>query len=322
MEILSHDVQPYFGTPLVPVKGANPAPQKAFIILNPSSGKEKGLDYARTAELALLNKGYAVEIHETEGELDAARFSESACKQGCELVVCMGGDGTLNETINGLMRHNRRPKLGIVPLGTVNDFARALGIPLEPAAAIAALDSEHTRAVDIGLLNDRLFSNVVAVGTMAEALAGVTPEEKSRLGSLSYIKEGLKELVNGQSSPLRIKFDRGEWEGACPLFVAALTNSVGGFEKLAPEAEVDDGLIHGFIFKDLGVLGTLTAGWSLWFGSLKEHKDVVYFTTRNLLIESSETVRTNIDGEPGPDLPASLRILPGQVRVVVPEAAQ
>ncbi|QJC54033.1 diacylglycerol kinase family lipid kinase [Paenibacillus albicereus] len=295
--------------------------RKAMVILNPSSGKEKAAGYARDIEEVLRDKGYEVELRETAGEQDATRFCRSACEMRCDLVVSMGGDGTLNETINGLMRQEHRPRLGIVPLGTVNDFARALGIPLDPQAAIAAIASDRFRHVDLGRMNDRLFTNVVAAGNIAEAVAAVTSEEKSKLGSLAYLKEGLKELVSQKAYPMRIDYDGQSWEGESPLFVAALTNSVAGFEKMVPEASVDDGLIHGFIFKDLGLLGTLSAGWSLWAGSLKEHKDVIAFTARQVSVRSSERVRTNVDGEEGPDLPLELQVLPGHVEVVVPEEA-
>ncbi|OXM14373.1 diacylglycerol/lipid kinase family protein [Paenibacillus herberti] len=293
--------------------------KKAMVILNPSSGKEKAADYARDIESVLRSKGFEVDLRETAGELDATRFCESACEECYELVVSMGGDGTLHETINGLMSQAHRPKLGVVPLGTVNDFARALGIPLEPEKAIRTLASSRVAKVDMGRMNDWLFSNVVAAGSIAEAVAAVTSEEKSRLGAFAYLKEGLKELIGRRSYPMEISYDGQTWEGDSPLFVAALTNSVGGFENLAPDASVDDGLIHGFIFKDLGVFSTLTAGLSLWFGSLKDHKDVIYFTAKEISIRSSETVRTNVDGEEGPNLPIHLRILPGHVQVIVPE---
>ncbi|WP_340005717.1 diacylglycerol kinase family protein [Paenibacillus sp. FSL K6-0276] len=91
-----------------------------------------------------------------------------------------GGDGTLHETINGLMNQKQHPKLGVVPLGTVNDFARALQIPLNPEIAIQTLASSNVKTVDIGCLNDRLFGNVVAVGSIAGSLSSVSTEEKTK----------------------------------------------------------------------------------------------------------------------------------------------
>ncbi|MCL6602132.1 MAG: diacylglycerol kinase family lipid kinase [Paenibacillus sp.] len=293
--------------------------KQAMIIINPSSGKEEALQYVSSVEGILRDKGYMVMVKETEKELDATHFCIHACEECYDLVVSIGGDGTLHETINGLMNQGHRPKLGIVPLGTVNDFARALQIPLNPEEAIRTLTSSRVKVVDIGRLNDRLFANVVAAGSLAESLSSVTSDDKSRFGSFAYIKEGIKELINHSAHPLVIHHDGQVWEGESPLFLAALTNSVGGFEQLAPDAAVDDGLIHCFIIKDLNIFKTLTVSLSLLLGNLKENKDVIYFTAKKISVSSSESVRTNVDGEEGPPLPIELRILPRHIEVIVPE---
>ncbi|MGO4529057.1 diacylglycerol kinase family protein [Paenibacillus sp. 2TAF8] len=293
--------------------------KKAMIISNPSSGKEKAEQYVSQVQAILEAKQYAVVVNETAGEGDAAHYGLNACKDGCDLVISIGGDGTLHETINGMLDQEHRPLLGIVPLGTVNDFARALHISLDPDEAIEQLRSEQTRLVDLGMVNGRLFANVVAAGSLAEALFSVSAEEKSKLGSFAYLKEGLKDLVNTPANALKIEYDGQFWEGESPLFLAALTNSVGGFEKLSPDAEVDDGLIHCFVIRNIGVFNSLTLGTSLFFGNLKEHKDVDYFTAKEVHVHSDENIRTNVDGEEGPALPIDIRVLSGYMQVIVPE---
>jgi YegS/Rv2252/BmrU family lipid kinase len=293
--------------------------KKAMIISNPSSGKEKAEQYVSQVQAILEAKQYAVVVNETAGEGDAAHYGLNACKDGCDLVISIGGDGTLHETINGMLDQEHRPLLGIVPLGTVNDFARALHISLDPDEAIEQLRSEQTRLVDLGMVNGRLFANVVAAGSLAEALFSVSSEEKSKLGSFAYLKEGLKELVNTPANTLKIEYDGQFWERESPLFLAALTNSVGGFEKLSPDAEVDDGLIHCFVIRNISVFNSLTLGTSLFFGNLKEHKDVDYFTAKEVHVHSDENIRTNVDGEEGPALPIDIRVLSGYMQVIVPE---
>ncbi|MFI2857293.1 diacylglycerol/lipid kinase family protein [Paenibacillus sp. JSM ZJ436] len=292
--------------------------KRAMIIVNPSSGKEEAPRRVVEVERVLAEQGYEVLIQETAQELDATRYCISACTEAFDLVVSIGGDGTLHETINGMMNQSHRPRLGLVPLGTVNDFARALSIPLRPEDAIQTLASSKVQRVDMGTINNQLFANVAAAGALAESLSAVTSEEKSRLGSLAYLKEGLKELVNSHAVPMTIHYDNQVWEGESPLFLAALTNSVGGFERLAPEASVDDGLLHCFVIKDLNLFKTMTASLSLLFGSLKNHKDVHYFTAKSVTVSSTEPVRTNVDGEEGPILPITLSILPRHLEVLVP----
>ncbi|MFC3803533.1 diacylglycerol/lipid kinase family protein [Cohnella sp. GCM10012308] len=294
--------------------------KQAIIIMNPSSGKEEAPVFVENAAGLLRAQGYEVSVKETEAEHDATRFCAEACEARCELIVSIGGDGTLHETINGFENQAHLPRLGIVPLGTVNDFARALRIPLDPSAAIDALASSRTQRVDVGRLNGRLFANVVAAGPLAETLSSVTSADKSRFGALAYFKEGAKDLLGRSGHPLVIRYDGAVWEGESPLFIAALTNSVGGFERLAPDAAVDDGLIHGFIVKDLSFFRTLTAGLSLLRGHLQDHKDVIYFTAKSVSVSSPSLVGTNVDGEEGPPLPLELNILPRLIDVLVPEA--
>lgn len=293
--------------------------KQAMIIMNPSSGKAEAREYIQAAEEVLQGAGYQVTVNETAGEGDATSFCVQACSEGCDLVVAIGGDGTLHETMNGLADQQHRPVLGIVPMGTVNDFARALQIPLIPEEAIRNLASPRTRRVDMGRLNERLFVNVVAAGSLAGSLSSVTSEDKNRLGFLAYLREGIKELTSSKAHPLTIIHDGQTWEGSSPLFIAALTNSVGGFEKLAPSAAVDDGLLHCFIVKDLHLLNSVTVSISLLLGNLRNHKDVIYFTAREVTLRSSEPVRTNVDGEAGPLLPLTLSTIPRHIQVVVPE---
>ncbi|MNN44013.1 Diacylglycerol kinase [compost metagenome] len=160
---------------------------------------------------------------------------------------------------------------------------------------------------------------MVAAGPLAESLSSVSSDDKSRLGALAYFKEGIKELAGNAAHPLTIQHDGEIWEGETPLFLAALTNSVGGFERLAPDAAVDDGLIHCYIIKDLHFFNTLTVSLSLLLGNLKNHKDVDYFTAKEVTVSSSDTLRTNVDGEEGPALPIKLSVLPRHIQVIVPE---
>ncbi|MCM3206601.1 diacylglycerol/lipid kinase family protein [Paenibacillus illinoisensis] len=293
--------------------------RQAMIISNPSSGKEEAQQYVSQVQAILESQQYQVMINETAGVGDATSYCLDACQGGCDLVISIGGDGTLHETINGMMDQKHRPRLGIVPLGTVNDFARALHLSLDPDEAIKQLGSDQVRKVDLGKINDRLFANVVAAGSLAEALSSVSSEDKSKLGSLAYLREGLKDLVSSHANPLKIEYDGLTWEGESPLFLAALTNSVGGFEKLSPDAVVDDGLIHCFVIRNISVFNSLTLGTSLLFGHLKDHKDVDYFTAKEVRVSCTESVRTNVDGEEGPALPIQISVLPQHIEVIVPQ---
>ncbi|WP_226585365.1 diacylglycerol/lipid kinase family protein [Halobacillus litoralis] len=291
--------------------------KKAMLIVNPSSGKEEALDHVDDIQKILEDKDYQVEVAQTEKELDATKYCQDACKNEMDLVVSMGGDGTLHETINGMVDQEHRPLLGIVPLGTVNDFARALDIPLDIKKAIGVLRSDRSKKVDIGRFNDDYFVNIVAAGALAEATYEVSPEQKTRYGPLAYMMEGVKTLSSESSYPMKIEYDGKQWEGESFLFLAALTNSTGGFEKLSPEAKVNDGLIHCYVLPKMNLVRLGSVVTSILRGELKNEGNVEYFTAQNIRISSEEDLVTNVDGEEGDPLPVELKILPSHIEVIV-----
>ncbi|MEW8971234.1 MAG: diacylglycerol kinase family protein [Mesobacillus sp.] len=290
---------------------------KAMIILNPSSGKEKAADYAEKIEETLRDRYDDIDIRRTEKEGDAEAFATEACLSLYDAVIAMGGDGTINEAINGLAEQKHRPALGIIPLGTVNDFARALNIPLDPYEAIAILNEHNLRPVDIGKINEHYFANVIAVGAIAEASYNVSPEMKTRLGSLAYFMEGAKSFLNGEAIDLVVEHEGGKWEGRTFLLIAALTNSVGGFEALAPHANVNDGKFHAFIIKKMSVPKIASLIPSLLKGELEESEEVEYMRTSYLNVTSDKPHVVNIDGEEGEPLPFKAKVLPGHLDVFV-----
>lgn len=292
--------------------------KKAMMIVNPSSGKEEAVDYVEEIEQILSQQGYEVKISQTEKELDATKFCQNACKDEYDLIISIGGDGTLHETINGLIDEHHRPKLGIIPMGTVNDFARALNIPLDPKEAIELIRHHKIRKVDIGKINEDYFVNIVAAGAIAEAVYEVSPEEKTKMGPLAYVLEGVKTLASNPTYPLAIEYDGQYWEGNSLLFLAALTNSIGGFEKIAPDAEVDDGMIHCYIIDDINVLKLPAVMSSIMTGKLKKNKDVTYFKAKSIKLSSPDELITNVDGEEGQKLPIELGVISNHIEVMVP----
>lgn len=291
---------------------------KAMIILNPSSGKEKAEEYAEKIEETLSGQYEGIEIRRTEKEGDAAAFAAEACISLYDAVIAMGGDGTVNEVINGLAEQEHRPAFGIIPLGTVNDFARALNIPLDPYEAVSILDEQNFRPVDIGKINEHYFANVIAVGAIAEASYSVSPELKTRLGSLAYFMEGAKSFLSGDAIEISVEHENGKWEGHTFLLIAALTNSVGGFESLAPHANVNDGKFHAFIIKKMSVPKIASLIPSLLKGELEESEDVEYICTSFLKVTSDKKHVVNIDGEEGEPLPFKASVLPSHLDVFVP----
>ncbi|WP_299736828.1 diacylglycerol kinase family protein [Rossellomorea sp. y25] len=291
--------------------------KQAMLIVNPSSGKEKGQEYRDYALETINEMGYKTEVRMTEGEGDAMDFAREACERKFDFIAAMGGDGTINEAINGIAEQDQRPLFGLIPLGTVNDFARALNIPMDPEEAIDIFKQNHVQKTDVGKINDRYFINIIAVGALAEASFSTSIEQKSKLGPLAYIIEGMKKMKEKQPFELKVHSDH-DWEGDALLMLVALTNSVGGMETIAPEAKVNDGKLHVFIIKDMALPHFLLLLPKILSGELAESEHVHYMKVTNLEASSTYEMIANIDGDEGDKLPITVENLKQHLDILVP----
>lgn len=293
--------------------------KRAMLIINPSSGKEKAMKYEDEAVAILEQNHVDVTVKYTEKEGDAVRFARAACENHFNTVVAMGGDGTINEAVNGLARGTERPDFGFVPLGTVNDFARALNIPMQPKKALEVLSEQHTKPVDIGRINDQYFMNVLAVGAIAEAVYDVSPDQKSKFGPLAYLIEGGKALKDKTPFDLNITYDGKQWDGKAYLMLIALTNSVGGIQSFAQHAEVNDGYFHVFILREFSLPKVFKIIPDLFSGKLQNNAQVEYFPASKLKVESGHNLIVNIDGDEGIHLPFEAEVMHNELNIFVPK---
>ena len=291
---------------------------KVLLVVNPSSGGEKAPEFQEMAKEKLGQYFEEVVVKHTEKAGDASAFAKEAARNQFEAVFVMGGDGTVNEGVSGLAEEDYRPKFGFFPLGTVNDMARALNIPLDPAEAIQSLDLTRTKPMDIGKINDDYFMNVVAIGTIPQAVNDTTVEEKTKLGKLAYAISALKNLAANQSYTFTVELDGTEKTIESSLLVIGSTNSIGGFEQLLPEAEVSDGLMHFIYLKDSNLLESLQTLPSLLTGVDESNDRVGYHQVKEIkisVVDSGDTLRVNVDGDEGDKLPVHIKVLPSHLQV-------
>ena len=295
--------------------------KRCMLIINPTAGRERAKYHKENLRRQLENMFDDVELRETEKAGDATLWAKEAALIGFDAVFSMGGDGTLNETINGLAQANKPIDFGFIPLGTINALARALNIPLHPEVAIDMLPRCKTVKVDIAKANDRYFINTIATGIMPEAVGHVSIEQKTRLGPLAYFLTGIKAMQAHETSLFKITTPEGSSIYRSPLIVAMLTNSVGSFRNLAPQARVDDGKIWLGIFKDFNYLDLLKV--------IPEFLSGQPLTSELMTLKALEEVRielvgdhplsTNMDGDSGPAFPLDIKVLPSFLSVYVPE---
>jgi diacylglycerol kinase (ATP) len=292
--------------------------KRARLIYNPTSGREilkRNLpDILQKLEVA----GYEASCHATTGAGDATNAAKIAVEREYDVVIAAGGDGTIHEVVNGIAEQNFRPKLGIIPGGTTNDFARALQIPRDIGAAVEIITKGDTIPVDIGRVNDKYFINIAGGGRITELTYEVPSKLKTMLGQLAYYLKGMEMLPSINATDLRIEYDGKLFEGEAMLFLVGLTNSIGGFEKLAPDSSINDGLFSLLILKKINLADFIKIATLALRGEHVNDPNVIYTQANHIKVESQEKVQINLDGEFGGLLPAEFENLYRHLEVFVP----
>ncbi|WP_059104501.1 diacylglycerol kinase [Shouchella shacheensis] len=278
----------------------------ARLIYNPTSGREqirKNLAYVLER---LEQAGYETSTHATQEEGCAKRAARSAAEHGYDLVVAAGGDGTIFEVVNGLADLEKRPTLGIIPAGTTNDFARSLGISREIEKACDVLCDGHSEPIDIGRNNDKYFTSIAAAGSLTELTYEVPIKLKTMVGHLAYYLKGIEKLPQIKPTPVRIEYDGKLFEGEIMMFLVANTNSVAGFEKLCPDASMQDGMFDFIIVQKTSFPEFLHLASLALRGEHINHAKVMYVKANRIKVQviGGAEMQINLDGERGGILPA------------------
>lgn len=292
--------------------------KRARIIYNPTSGRESFKRNIADVLDKFEKAGYETSCHATSGEGDATTAAKLAVDRKYDIVVAAGGDGTINEVVNGLAEQPTRPRLGIIPTGTTNDFARALQIPREIDAAVDVILKNETIPVDIGRMNDHYFINIAGGGRLTELTYEVPSKLKTVLGQLAYYLKGIEMLPSIRSAEVRIEYDGKLFEGEIMLFLVGLTNSVGGFEKLAPDSSVNDGLFTLMILKKTNLAEFIRIASLALRGEHIHDPNLIYTKANYIKVQSKEKMLLNLDGEYGGVVPAEFTNLYRHLQVCVP----
>ena len=284
--------------------------KRARIIYNPTSGRE-ALRSDLVDILSIYEQaGYETSAFATTPEPDSAKNEATrAAKEGFDLIVAAGGDGTLNEVINGIAGLEKRPTLAILPAGTTNDYARALRIPRNDPVAAAKLilnEDKNRFKIDLGKANDTYFMNIAAAGTITELTYEVPSQMKSLFGYLAYLTKGAELLPKVKAVPVDVKYDGKEFNGDASIIFLALTNSVGGFEQIVPDASLNDGKFTLIIVKTGNLVDLMQLITKLLRGTHIYDDRIVYVKANEVEItplDKDFRMMINLDGEYGGDAP-------------------
>ncbi|MBQ1242766.1 MAG: YegS/Rv2252/BmrU family lipid kinase [Clostridia bacterium] len=271
--------------------------KKVLLVVNPCSGKTKSRASVEDIIDKFSDDDYEFSVHNTTCQGDATNIVKRELEDH-DLVVCCGGDGTLNETINGVMNMPRRVPIGYVPAGTTNDLARTLGIPTELENATELIKSGQVNDYDIGLFNNRCFCYIASFGAFS-ASSYTTPQKlKNIFGHKAYVVKGFLETKDIHPTKMRIEFDDGVLEDEFIFGTVSNSTSVGGFFKFREEdIKLNDGYFEVLLVKKIPFYKYIPAIRKVQKYQY-DGKEIIFFKTKKLKIHSpDECVKWTVDGE-------------------------
>jgi diacylglycerol kinase (ATP) len=240
-------------------------------------------------------KGHFVEPLVTYEAGDATALAADAAKRGVDVVAAVGGDGTVNEVVNGLDGYD--VPLGVIPVGTANDFARQVGIPADADHAMDVILQRKPRRLDTASLNGRRFLNVSTAGIGAEATAETPPEIKESLGAIAYAISGMRKLAELRPQSARFSGDGFEYDGEFLMFAVGLTRASGGGTMVTPMASATDGLLDLCIVESMSRSEFARTALRVKRGEHIGQEGVQYAQVRSVTVEGREPIVVNVDGE-------------------------
>lgn len=272
--------------------------KKMLFVYNPYSGKGLIKNKLSTIIDIFTKAGYIVTAYPTQRALDGYdRVCEADGKY--DLIVCSGGDGTLNEVISASVTHvNKKISIGYIPAGSTNDFAATLGIPKNMIKAAESIVNGHAFSCDIGRMNGRLFNYVAAFGLFTDVSYKTPQNMKNVLGHQAYVLESIKSLTNIKSYSLTIECNDMEIKGDYIYGMISNSFSVGGMKGIVSKnVELDDGLFEVCLVREAKTALELQQIVAGIFSKTQKSPMVERFKTNKLVIKSEQAIAWTVDGE-------------------------
>ena len=277
---------------------------KVLTIINPTSGKGNIVDYAKEIKHNLEEQNMEVKIQITKKGYNAKKKIDDNI-EGQDLVLICGGDGTFNETISAIMESGIQISIAYIPLGTTNDLARSLNMPIKDISITKKLLESKARVLDIGKFNEnRYFTYIAAFGIMTDVSYKTSQKAKNKFGKLAYYMKAIKELIKIPTYKVKIKFDEEELEGEFIYGGISNSMSIAGFRWFNEEdIDLSDGKFEAiFIRKPKKLSGYFRLLNDFRHKDYMVNRDFVYFKASNIQIQTDENVAWTIDGEYAGDL--------------------
>lgn len=291
----------------------------AVVLHNPRAGRKDNGGAIAAAVDVLRHGGWNVGVESSTGPGNITHLAERAAQDGVDAVLVAGGDGTLNEAVQGLAGSDTA--LGYLPYGTVNIWAREIGLPLDPArAAHAILDGREER-IDLGSANGRAFLLMAGVGLDGEVVrrAQAVEHHKQRFGVLPYVAVGLSTVPLYRGADLELRYDGVIRRVQALMLVVGNSRLYAGRFQLTPQAVMNDGWLDVCIVKGKGPLALVRQSLPLLLSRSITRSDVEMLRVRELSVHSDEPLAFQVDGELAGVTPVRISVQPRALRVIVPQ---
>jgi len=295
--------------------------KRYYVIYNPSSGNElAGQKIFRVSETILEIEDVEFTFYATKKKGDAELAAIRGCQEGYDMIISCGGDGTLSEIVNGIMKSPVKTKLAILPAGTVNDFAVQLKMPKAYANFASLIMKQHFKTIDVGKINDKYFVNVVGGGAFTSIPHNVTIEAKTILGKYAYYFQAALDVPSQLLNTQEVTFiiDGVEYTYNTLLFLIINSSGAGGFKKLCPKAKLDDGLLDVVIFEKTNNAELLQIFTKVFNGQHITHPKVHYFQGKSIKINSEKPMPIDTDGDLCCNVPAEIYSVNNAIEILMP----
>ena len=291
--------------------------RKAKFIYNPNSGEKSIVN----------NLDFIINIYQMYNiTLIPYRMNKNECIDKAfldiddtyEHLLLAGGDGTIDIIINTMKRLNIDLPVGILPVGTANDFAHSLGLSFDIKQALENIINSQPKAFDIGKINDKYFINVASSGMFTDVSQKINPDFKNYMGKVAYYITGIEEALHLRDFNIRVKSEELEYKGKMYLMLVFNGKTAGNL-NLAYKSELDDGYLDVIIFKNMPIPKSIPVFINILRGEYLDNLNedaILYFKTKEIDIECMDELVTDIDGEKGPDFPLHIKCINGGLEIL------
>ena len=291
--------------------------KRLLFMVNPVTAKSAVTPHMIDIIDLFEKSGYDVTVHISKAKGDISSF---VTDYGAlfDVIVCAGGDGTLSETISGSLKLEKRPKIGYIPSGTTNDFAKSWGIPLKPMEAARAVVQKRARKTDVSMFCGRPYVYVAAFGAFTEASYSTPQELKKSIGWVAYFLEGIKSLPNIRPFKMRFEFDGGSEEGEFLFGMISNTTHVGGFDlKRKSDISLEDGLMELILIRNPASAADNPKLISAVIAQDPTSEFITFKQVKHIRFTSEEALPWTVDGECGGTITeGSADIIEGAVNLI------